>query len=188
MALILIQEDGTGRVDANSYGSVANGDSYHDRHLYPGPWIAAAADRKATALVMATRLIDAECEFLGFRKSNAQALQWPRVQVPDIEASGVYWVPGLTVGLGPVAPQYLSSNTVPQCIIDASCELAREFLVVDRTGAPLGEGLKSQLASGSTFVFDKTDRRPVLTEAVVALLRRVLAASPNGPVARLVRV
>ena len=187
MALILIQEDGAGRIDANSYGSVANGDSYHDGHLYPGPWVAAAADRKSAALVMATRLIDAECEFLGFRKSNAQALQWPRVQVPDCEASGVYWVTGL-MALGLVAPQYLSSSVVPPFVVSATCEMARELLILDRTGAPLGEGLKSQLVSGSTFVFDKTDRRPVLTEAVVALLRRVLAASPNGPVARLVRV
>ena len=80
MAVTLILEDGSALVDANSYASVADGDAYHAAHLYATAWTGATADKKATALVMATRLIDAECGFLGFRKSNAQALQWPRVQ------------------------------------------------------------------------------------------------------------
>ena len=34
MALTLVKEDGTGKADANSYADVADGDSYHDGHLY----------------------------------------------------------------------------------------------------------------------------------------------------------
>ena len=188
MAVTLIQEDGTARMDANSYASVADGDVYHAAHLYPGPWATATADAKATALVMATRLIDSYCEFLGFHKSDAQALQWPRVQVPDRESSGVCFVPGMLRGAGPMAPQYLSSDSVPKCVVDATCELARELLVVDRTGAPLGQGLKSSAVSGSTFVFDKLDRRPVLTSGTMALLHRVLAAGPGSSSVKLQRV
>jgi hypothetical protein len=187
MPLSLIQEDGSAMVDANSYACVDDGDAYFLGHLYPAPWAEASADSKAAALVMATRLIDAYCEFLGFRKSDSQALQWPRVQVPDREASGVFFVPGMMMGAGPMAPQYLSSNTVPQCVIDATCELARELLLTDRTAAPQGEGLKSSAVSGSTFVFDKLDRRPVLTPVVEALLCRVLAGSPGKSMVRLVR-
>ena len=187
MALAVIQEDGTGRSDANSYAAFADSDVYHAGHLYNTAWISASDLRKTQALVMATRLIDAECLFLGFRKSSAQALQWPRVQVPDRESPGVYWVPGLVIGFGPVAPQYLSSDTVPKCVIDATCELARELLVTDRTAAPLGEGLQSSAVSGSTFVYDKLDRRPVLTPVVEALLARVLLGSPKMASVRLVR-
>lgn len=173
MALVLTREDGTGLPNANSYASVADGDSYHEGHLYASAWTGATVDKKTTALVMATRLIDAECQFLGFRSNVDQALQWPRVQVSDREAG--------------VAPQYLASDSVPKCVINATAELARELLLADRTAAPQGEGLKSSAVSGSTFVFDKYDRRPVLTEAVEALLRRVLAGSPGKSTVRLVR-
>ena len=187
MAIGIIQEDGTGLPDANSYAAAADSDLYHAGHLYPTGWTTASDLRKTQALVMATRLIDAECMFMGFRKSSAQALQWPRVQVPDRESPGVYWVPGLVIGLGPVAPQYLSSDSVPPCVINATCELARELLLADRTGAPLGEGLQSSAVSGSTFVYDKSDRRPVLTPVVEALLARVLLSSPKMSAVRLVR-
>jgi hypothetical protein len=194
MALVVIKEDGTGVPNANSYAVAADGDDYHAAHLYASAWTVATAGNKDIALVMATRLIDAECEFLGFHKSNAQALQWPRVQVPDREASGVFWAPGLVIGLGPAAPLYISSDVVPPCVIAATCEMARELLITDRTGPPLGEGLKSAAiklatspSSGSTYVYDKSDRRPVLTRVVEALLRRVLAGSPGKSAVKLVR-
>ena len=42
MSLTLIKEDGTGKADANSYASVADGDAYHDGHLYATAWTARA--------------------------------------------------------------------------------------------------------------------------------------------------
>lgn len=67
MAINLIIEDGSGKADANSYASVADGDAYHAGHLYATAWTAATADQKAIALVMATRLIDAEYQFRGVK-------------------------------------------------------------------------------------------------------------------------
>ena len=81
MALTLIKEDGTGKADANSYASVADGDAYHDGHLYATAWTGATADQKAVALVMASRLIDSEYQFNGTRTQSWQALQWPRANV-----------------------------------------------------------------------------------------------------------
>jgi hypothetical protein len=78
MALILVKEDGTGKVDANAYASVADGDAYHEAHLYASAWTAATTGYKEKALVFATRLIDAECHFNGVRAHETQALQWPR--------------------------------------------------------------------------------------------------------------
>ena len=206
MSLILIKEDGTGMADANSYANANDGDAYHETHLYATAWTGATSDNKEIALIMATRLIDAECEFLGFHKSSAQALQWPRVQVPDREASGVFWVPGLVIGLGPAAPLYLPSDVVPAGVVNATCELARELLITDRTGAPLGEGLKSTSvktttasktggttgdssasSSATAYVYDRMDRRPVLTPVVEAYLRRVLVASPGKSSVKLIR-
>ena len=75
MALTLIKEDGTGKSDANSYASVADGDAYHDGHLYATAWTAATTANKEKALVFATRLIDAEFRFKGTKANSTQALQ-----------------------------------------------------------------------------------------------------------------
>src|SRR5512136_1491423 len=83
MALTLIKEDGTGRTDANSYASVAEGDAYFEGHLYASAWTAATSGTKAAALVMATRLVDSQFQFHGYRTNETQALQWPRERCPD---------------------------------------------------------------------------------------------------------
>src|SRR5512135_1996645 len=89
MALAITKEDGTGRPDANSYADVADADGYFDAHLYALAWTGATADRKAAALVMATRLIDSQFQFNGFRAHSEQALQWPREKCPNPDASFV---------------------------------------------------------------------------------------------------
>ena len=137
MALTLVKEDGTGMADANSYASAADGDAYHDGHLYASAWTAATAPNKEKALVMASRLIDAEYQFNGFKASGGQAMQWPRISCPDpdvnaTELIGILWRAG----------NYVDSNIVPKAVVDATCELARELLVADRTATPPGEGLK----------------------------------------------
>src|SRR5438046_10234283 len=83
MALTLIKEDGSGKVDANSYANAADGDAYHDGHLYASAWAAATTGNKEKALVMATRLIDTQFQFNGWRSHDEQALQWPRDHCPD---------------------------------------------------------------------------------------------------------
>src|SRR2546430_13267882 len=83
MALTLIKENGAGLVDANSYAAAADGDAYHEGHLYASAWTAASTATKEAALVMATRLIDGSYQFGGFKTANAQALQWPRKRAVD---------------------------------------------------------------------------------------------------------
>lgn len=178
MAFSLVKEDGTGFSTANSYASVADGDAYHAGHLYATKWTGATDGDKAVALVMATRLIDSYCHFLGLRKTDTQALQWPRVEVPDRESAANAYEPGLA-RLNLIGPVYLSSDTVPQCVIDATCEEARALLIEDRTANPTGEGLVSSLVDDSKFVFDKTDRPPVLTATAQALLRRVVTGGTS---------
>jgi predicted RNA-binding protein len=52
MSLALVKEDGTGMADANAYADVADGNAYHDGHLYASAWAAASADQKTVALVI----------------------------------------------------------------------------------------------------------------------------------------
>ncbi|MEI7733501.1 MAG: DnaT-like ssDNA-binding protein [Verrucomicrobiota bacterium] len=131
MALTLTKEDGTGKADANAYADVADGDAYFEGHLYATLWTAATADQKAAALVMATRLIDAEMQFYGLKAVSGQALQWPRLNCPDPD--------GDAESLGVV-----KNSVVPPPVICATCEMAQELMLVDRTAAPPGEGILTQ--------------------------------------------
>jgi hypothetical protein len=155
MPLTLIKEDGTGKVDANSYADGADGDAYHDGHLYASAWTAATADQKAVALVMASRLLDAEYRFAGTRANSAQALQWPRVDCPDSDT-------------GDVVPE----NSVPKPVLDSACELARELLIADRTAAAPGEGQKYYNNGSVQTGFDKSDTRPIIPKLVQAMLAK----------------
>ena len=154
MALTLIKEDGTGKSDANSYASVADGDAYHEGHLYATAWTGATTGKKEAALVMATRLIDAHFRFLGARVSEAQALAWPRTGCPNPE----------------MRRYLLPSSAVPTALVQATAETARALIVEDRTANPLGEGLKFTGLGDLQQSFDKSDRRPALPRVAQALL------------------
>ena len=184
MSLTLIKEDGTGKTDANSYASVADGNAYHDGHLYATAWTGATDDQKAVALVMATRLIDAEFQFNGTRTNAVQSLQWPRAMCP--EPDNVH-VP-LSVLL-PIPSDYVEYDTVPRAVVQATCEMARELLIADRTAAPVGEGLKYYNNSGVQTGYDKTDLRPVLSQvAQVMLAKYGSQISAKSGAVRLMRV
>jgi hypothetical protein len=155
MALILTKETGAGLANANAYADVADGDAYHEGHLYATAWIAATLANKEKALVMATRLIDGQVQFAGWKVTDAQALQWPRGSVRD-----------------PDGEDDLPADVVPAAVRDATCELARELLIADRTAAPAGEGLKYENTGTTQKGYDKSDTRPILSAVVQALLSK----------------
>lgn len=167
MALVLIKEDGTGKIDANAYANAADGDVYHDGHLYAGAWTAASAGNKEAALVMATRLIDSQMRFAGFKANDTQALQWPRRTCPD-----------------PDLGAYVLEDVVPKELLDATCEMARELLILDRTAAPPGEGLKYSNIGPNQTGYNKTDVRPIISHVAQAMLAKfgALVKSKSGSV------
>jgi hypothetical protein len=200
----LTKETGVGLANANTYADVADGDAYHLGHLYANAWNAADDDKKSAALVMASRLIDAEYQFGGWKAISGQALQWPRMECrePDgatavFKASDFYPVVGplavVGAGVGQIkiiqAVLTVPSDVVPKAVVEATCELARELIVSDRTAAPPGEGLKYQNVGGNQTGYDKSDTRPVIPGVVQALLAKYgsLIKAKSGAV-KLVRV
>ena len=169
MAFVLIKEDGTGKVDANSYADVAEGDAFHDAHLYAMDWTGAITGTKTAALVMATRLIDAHYQFRGFKTHDTQALQWPREFARDDDALHNRVFLSLAS-----RDEYFASNIVPRTLRDATIETARELIKADRTESPDGEGLASMALTGSlSMTFDKRDRRPVISPVAQAMLSKL---------------
>src|SRR4051812_18510420 len=185
MPLVLIKEDGTGLANANSYASAADGDSYHLGHLYASTWTAATTGNKEAALVMATRLLDTQFQFAGFKRGPSQALQWPRQLCPDPDMyAGVF--PGVSF----VSGLYFDETKVPVLLVNAACEMARELLKTDRTDDPDGEGLSALRIEGALSLnFKSADRQPVVTRLVQTMLSKVgqYIGQPNGT-ARLIRV
>jgi hypothetical protein len=82
--MAIVVEDGTGLSNAESYGSVADADTYHTARGNT-VWTDATTPNKETALVRATDYIDRRFgdRFLGTRETSGQALAWPRVDAWD---------------------------------------------------------------------------------------------------------
>ncbi len=187
MALTLVKEDGTGLANANSYAAVADGDSYFEGHLYASVWTAATAGTKAAALVMATRLVDSQFQFNGFRANETQALQWPRERCPDPDRNLV-----TSSSLSPVLTNFVPSDSVPKAVASAVCEMARELLLADRTAAPPGEGVSSTQTSQATHdatggsssmtsvSYSKEDTRPIMSRVAQAMLAKYGALIQGG--------
>lgn len=185
MPLTLVKETGAGLTNANSYANAADGDSYHDGHLYATAWTGATTGKKESALVMATRFIDACYQFNGYKASNDQALQWPRASCtdPDRAQSGMDL---LQSGRGP----FFDSDSVPARLRDAVCEYARELIKSDSTDAPVGQGIAQTSVSGATYVqYDKSDRQPVVPRSVQLMLAKLgTYLDGKSSVAKLLRV
>ena len=184
MPITLVKEDGTGLANANAYADLVDANAYYDGHLYASAWTGASDDQKAVALVMASRLIDAEWQFNGTRTNAVQGLQWPRAKCP--EPDNVH-VP-ISVLL-PIPCDYVEYDIVPKAVIQATCKMARELLITDRTVASAGEGLKYFNSGGVQTGYDKSDRRPVLSQvAQVMLAKYGSQISAQSGAVRLIRV
>jgi hypothetical protein len=155
MALTLIKETGAGLANANAYADAVDGDAYHDGHLYASAWTAATLANKEKALVMASRLIDGQFQFAGWKAKETQSLQWPRMSVRD-----------------PDGESDLAADVVPVVVRDATCELARELLIADRTASHPGEGLKYENTGTTQKGYDKNDTRPVVSHVAQAMLSK----------------
>jgi hypothetical protein len=107
----LTVEDGSGLANAESYASVAEADAWH---LARGNdiWFDSDFDNteKEQALRRATDFMEQYygLRYAGYRKTDTQALAWPRYEVPRADTNGGYW----------------SSDAVPQPVKNACMELA----------------------------------------------------------------
>ena len=184
MPLTLIKEDGTGLANANAYADVAEGDAFHEGHLYATDWTGASGPTKTAALVFATRLIDAYYQFRGFKAHDAQALQWPRDLARDDDAPSGRGLVALISRDG-----YFASNSLPKALVAATIETARELIKANRADDPEGEGLQSMALTGVvSLAFDKRDRPPVVPHVAQAMLSKLGEyITSSGGAVRLIR-
>jgi hypothetical protein len=142
-----------GGATANSYATRAQGDAYHDKHLWSDAWKSAEAWKKDAALIMATRLLDEQVEWYGTPTDNeSQVLRWPRIGVLTKDGD-----------------RYWDQDELPRWLIDATAEMARYLISEDRT-AERGYGIKKVKADVVEVEFDTTDQKPVLPASVRSMV------------------
>ena len=126
-------------VGTNSYVSVADAGTYYDDSLRNANWDALDSATQSAALIDATRMID-RLAWCGEKTSAAQALQFPRTGLFDINGTAV------------------SSASVPQEVINATIELALvlgEDSTIYSSEEPGGSNIKRAQADTVSVEFFK---------------------------------
>ena len=166
----MVVETGSGLSTANSYCSVDNADTYHEKHLYATNWTSATDDNKEIALMMATRLLDELVIWNGYRNTTTQALMWPRTAVYDREGYA------------------FSSASVPSWLVQATAEFARQLIAEDRTADPNRDlvGFKEIKVGDLQLKVDSYKAKGAMPAAVWSMVR--FYCKKVGRKRRLVRV
>jgi hypothetical protein len=149
-----------GGISANSYVDVAYADEYFSTRLYSDVWTETAP--KENALITATQILEAQITWDGIRARREQALQWPRSLVLDRD--GRYYFGNVTSGF------YYPSDTIPDRVKKATCELAISLIEENRREEDPMKGFASLALGPMKVVADKTDRKKTLPETVLAIL------------------
>lgn len=156
-----------GASNANSYATIAEGDTYHETHLYGEDWDDASDDEQCRALQMATRLLDQWFDWYGTPSSDTQALRWPRSAAYDRDGD------------------LLANDTVPQDIKYGTIELARQLITEDRTADSDNRGLKSLKAGTVEIQFSGSATKSVISDAAMSFVShygRKVGATGGGAV------
>lgn len=116
--MAFVTEDGTGKTDSNSYGSVSEADAYFaDREVTA--WAGTEAQKKA-ALIKGTDYIESRFSnrFIGAKKTEEQALSWPRSGISTIDDDVI--PSNLKKALFEYALRALSKSLAPDLVFDES--------------------------------------------------------------------
>ena len=126
-----------GDASANSYCSRAVADTYHEDRLHAATWTDADGATKDAALLMATRVLDQQFAWAGFRSNpGSQALEWPRDGLLNDEGD---------TALDPAA--------IPVRLQEATAEFARLLIDSDTTVASgVAGGAITKLKAGSVQI------------------------------------
>ncbi len=142
-------------VNANSYASVAEANTYHESRLHNESWEGASTAEKSAALAWSTRMLDLLVEWVWWPTTTTQVLQWPRNGVTAANKLAV--VPNMTI---------------PQEVKNATAELARLLIEGDRTieSDASVQGLRSLTAGPISLSFRDDIAIKVVPEQVITLI------------------
>ncbi len=170
MAVVIIAT--AGAVDANSYLTLAEAETYFESSLYSATWAAATDPTKNIALVMATRLLDVHMNWNGSKANDndSQALDWPR--------SSAYDKNNLLI----------DDAIIPDLLKEGAAEFAQVMIAEDRTDEPDTLGIKDMKAGSLAMTFDANDRRKTLPDKVFQMVKSLGSRNSGSSIVDVVRV
>ena len=164
-----------GGASANSYATLAQASAYVDT-LVPSTtqdtWLDAGDEDQARALIMATRLLDSWYDWNGSVTSLSQALLWPRRGVLRPGVSEGQVTSGASNPWHTPFGTLLPEDEIPELLLDAVSELARQLLAGDRTADSDTEtqGIESLKAGSIELAFRAGVTAKVIPDAVASFL------------------
>jgi hypothetical protein len=186
MALTLVVEDGTAKSDANTYISLNDAETYMEGRLHTTTWDGETDANKNAALVQATRILDRYVNWLGYKSDQDQALAWPRWGI-CYDCAQYYECAAEWYGNDPYLTFSVASDTIPQEIKDAACELALYLLGTDPQAVPDTAGFSEIEVEGAIRLkIDKRDRASTIPGHVWDMVRH-LGSRKGGANVRLMR-
>ncbi len=135
-----------GGSSSDSYCTLVEADAYHDGILHTAAWNVVEED-KEPALKQATAILDMRYTWAGKKKTDTQALRWPRTGVADVDGYA------------------LDSDVIPDSLKNATAEFAR-YLISNDPSVVAGKGISSV----EGIVFDKSDRLDQIPDNVKTML------------------
>ena len=143
-------------VGTNSYCSIDDADTYHEKRLHVTDWSGETDDvNKEAALMWATRLIDESVEWSGSVVTSTQALAWPRSMVYDRNGYA------------------FSQASIPTFLAEATAEFARELIAENRTAETNRDtiGFKKMKIGELALEMNSFATKPVMPPAVWSMIK-----------------
>ena len=171
MAFTFLVENGTGLSGATSYVSVSDANDIIAVNIHANiSWDALADDDKEKFLSWASRYLDTQTRWFGYKKVQTSALRWPRSGVVDRDGF------------------LLSDTTITSQLKIATAEMARYMISEDRTTERDQDALKRIKADVIEIEFSEGYRLPAVPSHLQYLLNGLGAiASGNIRFVRIIR-
>lgn len=171
----LVVEDGTGKVDSESYATIAFADDYHSKRGNDD-WAAQILNKKEAALRKATDFMTERyrTRWLGFRVTMTQALDWPRYDVP------IYDTPGGARGF----PAVYAMNIVPGQVQRACCEFALRVAQGLDLSPDLAAAVKSKKVGPIEVVYERGTQGALTFRSIEDLLSTLIQSNSFFRVSR----
>jgi hypothetical protein len=175
MAIEFIQEDGTGLSDSTSYASIIEMQQYWENNGWD--YSSLTDDQIKILLNKATRNIDSNYSFNGYRETATQALEWPRMSS--------YYLDGYEI----------AEDSVPVEILKATNHLAYLInegndpeAIISKDGKIIAESSKVDVISKSVKYEEGSSLYQDILTPIDNILRRLTGGVNSNFILKVIRV
>lgn len=169
MAVVVTKETGAGISGANSYVSIADITAWVLTNPHDSTWTALTEAQQNGYAVMSCRVLNEQMDWDGWQTDSDQALDLPRSGMIDKNEN------------------FIDSDEIPTEVQNAQSELARLLAITDRTGDSDLAGFEKIEIGPINLVADKSDKLPVLPDAVWQMVKAFGDKATSKGISRVIR-